>query len=125
MSKRILLVDDDEDDCYIFTQVVHQIDHGLEITWVASGAELLDQLNNKELPDFIFLDLNMPGMHGLECLRYLMQKDALHNTPIIVYSTSSNPRHIQQALDEGAINYIIKSPSISILKQRLKEILNP
>ena len=125
MNKRVLLVDDDEEDCYIFTHVAHQVDKELEIMCVGSGVELLDVLKRKDPPDYIFLDLNMPGMHGLECLRQLAQKGALRNTPVIVYSTSSNPKHIQEALDGGATNYIIKSPSISILKERFKEIFDP
>jgi len=124
MNKRVLLVDDDEEDCYIFTQVVRQLDKELEIDCVTSGAELLDLLKKKDPPDYIFLDLNMPGMHGLECLRQLTNKSALRNTPVIVYSTSSNPRHIQEAFDEGAANYIIKSPSITTLKEQFKEIFD-
>ena len=124
MNKRVLLVDDDEEDCYIFRQVAHQVDKELEIDCVTSGAELLELLKMKDPPDYIFLDLNMPGMHGLECLRHLTHKGALRNTPVIVYSTSSNPRHIQEAFDEGAANYIIKSPSISILKERFKEVFD-
>ena len=124
MNKRVLLVDDDEEDCYIFTQVLQQVDKELEIICVTSGAALLDLLKIKEPPDYIFLDLNMPGMHGLECLRYITHKSALRKTPVIVYSTSSNPRHIKEAFDEGAANYIVKSPSITILKQQFKEIFD-
>jgi CheY-like chemotaxis protein len=124
MNKRVMLVDDDEEDCYIFTQVAQQVDKELEIICVTSGAELLEQLKRKDPPDYIFLDLNMPGMHGLECLRQLTNKNALRNTPVIVYSTSSNPKHIKEAFDEGASNYIIKSPSITTLKERFKEIFS-
>jgi len=124
MNKRIMLVDDDEEDCYIFTQVAHQVDQNLEVICVDNGSELFNILNKKDPPDFIFLDLNMPGMHGLECLRQLTHKKVLHDTPVIVYSTSSNPKHIKEAFDEGAANYIVKSPSIISLRQRLKEIFD-
>src|SRR2546423_14089504 len=103
---KILLIDDDSDDREIFSWVMKGIRPSSEIDSASDGFEALDKLKNHRYnPDLIFLDLNMPRMHGLECLRHIRQMERLHQHPVIVYSTSSNPRDISESHKAGASEY--------------------
>jgi CheY-like chemotaxis protein len=74
-------------------------------------------------PDLIFLDLNMPKMHGLECLRKIRQIERLTRRPVIVFSTSSNPHDISASREAGATDYLVKGNEIYTIKQNLAQVL--
>lgn len=65
-----LLADDDEDDRFFFSQAVQSIDADIQCMMVSNGREVLTMLQGDffSLPDYIFLDLNMPLLNGVQCL---------------------------------------------------------
>jgi CheY-like chemotaxis protein len=74
-------------------------------------------------PDIIFLDLNMPGMDGFECLRELKADKSLMDIPIVMYSTSSSNGDIKKAMKLGAANFVTKPTSCDQLENALKFFL--
>ena len=121
---QILLIDDDADDLDIFNWVLRSIDPSLMADHAADGFEALARLNDDGYaPDLIFLDLNMPRMHGLDCLRQIRQIGRLDQKPVIVYSTSSNPSDIVECRVAGASDYIVKGSELSVIKQELLQVL--
>ena len=105
----LLLIDDDSDDREIFTWVIKNIDPSLVIDSAIDGVEALDKLKDDHYhPDLIFLDLNMPRMHGLDCLKHIREVNRLSGCPVIVYSTSSNPQDMNKSRMAGASDYIAK-----------------
>jgi CheY-like chemotaxis protein len=69
-----LLVDDDEDDRAFFCEAMGTISHNVICVTAEDGVDAFDFLrHSSKLPDFIFLDLNMPRMNGKDCLRELKQ----------------------------------------------------
>jgi len=121
---QILLIDDDADDREIFTWVMQNIDPSLVIDCAADGVDALEKLKDEHYhPDVIFLDLNMPRMHGLDCLRHIRQNGRLSGCPVIVYSTSSNPQDIAKSRSAGANDYIVKGNEISVIRQELSQML--
>ncbi len=105
----ILLADDDEDDRQFFTDALSSIAPSLKLTTVHDGEELIKKLKSKsQLPDFIFLDLNMPYKNGLECLKEIRSMDAIKNIPVLIYSTSTNSDQIETTYQNGANLYIQK-----------------
>ena len=74
------------------------------------------------LPDAIFLDLNMPQLNGKQCLAELKQTPSLRHIPIIIYSTTSNKKEIQDTLDMGASHFMIKKSSSKDLREELSLI---
>src|SRR5437868_12077789 len=122
MLRHVVLADDDEDDCFIFRTVLKEVADKAELICLNSCDELLAYLKNNKHPDLIFLDLNMPGMHGLECLAEMRGESETTKTIVIVYSTSSNPANIQKALEQGANSYIVKPHSVQELRQILRDI---
>jgi CheY-like chemotaxis protein len=82
------LVDDDVDDLEIFTLAVEDLRINVNCVTAADGIDALEKLRNDEafVPDFIFLDLNMPRMNGKQCLLEIKKIERLSSTPVIIYS---------------------------------------
>jgi len=119
-----LLVDDDVDDISLFEEVLQQVDPAVVFASAPNGHEALAVLRagTTALPDVIFLDLNMPRMDGRQCLAALKQDDSLKHIPVIMYTTSSQPKDIEQALQNGAVCYITKPTSLKELQDILEAI---
>ncbi len=93
----ILYVDDDPEDIEIFHDAVRTVDPSIEYITAGSGGEALRFLNATEkLPDYIVLDINMPGMDGKLCLHEIRKDAKLAAIKVIVYSTNSFPRDIEE-----------------------------
>jgi len=122
----ILLADDDDDDRYFFAQAVNELSGCIKLSTAKDGTELLRLLKNTdvELPDLIFLDLNMPRKNGLECLEELRQSAQLKNIPVIIYSTSSHPRQVEDTYKKGANLFIQKPDSYTGIKKVLHKVLS-
>jgi CheY-like chemotaxis protein len=92
--KRVLLVDDDEDDRDFFLSVLDVIDASLKCHTAENGSVALQYLiQQKVRPDVIFLDLNMPVMNGKQFLAEVKKRDDLKDIPVIVLSTKLRPHH--------------------------------
>ena len=99
MLKKLLLVDVDPDECYLFREILADINPAIACYYASDGKDALEKLNSKEimLPDLIFVDINIPIMDGWEFLRALQVLDDYKKIPIIVYSTSSRPEDKDRA----------------------------
>lgn len=118
-----LLVDDDEDDREIFCLALTQVDPSINCRIATDGLEALSILKEKLfLPDYIFLDLNMPRMDGKECLREIRKQKHLADIPVIIFSTSSADREKEETRRLGASSFIVKPPLVSILAENLHNI---
>lgn len=122
---RIMLVDDDADDREIFKLAISQINDRLDLKMFTNGEEIVDYLRgpNKTLPNLLFLDLNMPSMNGIECLKEIKQDPGLKHITVIVYSTSSAEKDIEQTFLEGANIYLNKPSDFETLKDSVKKII--
>lgn len=72
--------------------------------------------------EFIFTDINMPEMNGIEFVKVLRADPAFDNTPIIVISTENESATVMEAIYAGASNYIIKPFRPDTLKQKIMEV---
>lgn len=128
-SKRfIFLADDDSDDREFFTDAVLEIEPDVILKQASDGMHLMDDLSalcDSELPEFIFLDINMPGKSGLECLAEIRNSQGiLKEVNIVMLSTSSDPENIQKASELGATFYAVKPSCFERLKSLLVEVLS-
>jgi len=125
-SLSILLADDDEGSRVIFMEAMAEIAPHVKVSIAVNGRKLMNTLlaPHGELPDIIFLDLNMPIKNGWECLQEIRNNDRLKDIPVIIYSTSANREHIDQTYEEGANFYLIKPDSFNELKLMAKSILS-
>jgi CheY-like chemotaxis protein len=122
--RTVVLIDDDHDDFEIFSMALKEADPSVFCIYYDSAQEALAKLTDLSSPDpdYIFLDLNMPGMNGLQFLESIKKTKASH-LPVIVYSTSILPPHKEKIKSLGVFNSFIKPFSHLELIKILKTIL--
>ena len=122
----IFLIDDDVDDAEFFKEALQKLDHSIRFYSATNGDTANRQLAilHESLPDFIFLDLNMPKINGKEFLREFRKNAAYENIRIVIYSTSINQRDMKETIELGASDFLIKPTSLDDLVSGLKEVLN-
>jgi len=108
----ILLADDDADDRLFFKEALGGAALPTHLTTVPDGEHLMHLLANEthELPDVLFLDLNMPRKNGFECLSEIKKSKKLNLFPVIIFSTSFEQEVVNQLYLNGA-QYFIRKPS--------------
>ncbi|HEY3310497.1 MAG TPA: response regulator [Anaerolineales bacterium] len=72
-----------------------------------------------ETPDMIFLDINMPGMSGLELLSFTRREPRLTNVPVFVCTSDDQPQTKEQALAGGASEFLVKPVTVDVLEEVL------
>ncbi|MEO6731055.1 MAG: response regulator [Ferruginibacter sp.] len=110
-SKNILLAEDDEDDRFLFKHALDGLPLAFNLTIVADGEELMElltKMKKEDLPDVLFLDLNMPRKSGFECLAEIKGIEKLDLLTIIVFSSSQAPDELEQFYNDRALYYIRK-----------------
>jgi response regulator RpfG family c-di-GMP phosphodiesterase len=118
MSKiiHILLADDDQDDRFFFGKAIKSAVIPASLTTMENGEKLMQYLSNtkEELPDALFLDLNMPKKNGSECLKEIKNNSKLKHLPVIIYSTSLHPEIADLLYKDGAHFYIKKTDLVQM-----------
>ncbi|HET8865997.1 MAG TPA: response regulator [Gracilimonas sp.] len=122
---RVLLTDDDEDDRLVFKEILQEMDKDIILHMMNDGKQLMDFLakKNNPLPHIVFLDLNMPNMNGIECLKEIRSHEKYNDISIAIYSTSTSEKDIEETFLNGANIYITKPAAYSDLKKVLKKSL--
>lgn len=119
----VLNVDDDQEDREFFCDALREIDAAITCLTAGSGMEALTLLESlTSLPDYIFLDINMPMMDGKQLLRTLKKLPAFQSIPVIMYSTSTDTREIRECYRLGAEDFLIKPHSFEKLIHDLNSI---
>ena len=119
-----LLADDDADDKTLFCEALSEIDPAIVCHTASDGREALEILSEQRTkkPSIIFLDINMPVMDGWQCLGKLKEHSDHKDIPVIMYSTSSYQRDIEQALEGGAFCFFTKPSDYRELRSILRLI---
>ena len=107
--KRILIVEDNETDVRLLKDILET--RGYNILQTRDGLEAID-LAVVNLPDLILMDIQLPGMSGLEVTRLLRGDERSRRIPIIAVTAFAMGWHEREALDSGCDAYIAKPISI-------------
>lgn len=120
-KKPLIYVDDDEDDRMLFEDAVKDLFPNLELKLYPNGVNLIGNLleDVAPLPKLIFIDLNLSGKSGLECIIEIRGNEALKKIPVIVYSTSSSARDKENSMRLGADFYLTKSNCYRTMRNQL------
>lgn len=119
------MVDDDADDRALFCEALQEAAPQFICHAATNGRTALTKLNNREndLPDLIFLDVNMPVMNGWQCLAALKNTEDYKHIPVIIYSTSSHPEDIEKAQQAGALCFFTKPANFKDLRRNLELVV--
>lgn len=125
MAISILMAEDDEDDRLFFTEALREICSQTKLAIANDGNEFIRLFNQHRLIsiDLIILDINMPGINGLECLELIRKDETMKEVPVIIMSTASEQAIIDLAYRKGATRYFVKPDSLEGLKRAVKQIL--
>ena len=125
MPFKFLLADDDKDDRFFFKDALEKVSPSTELITVEDGEELMTYLfdNYNQLPDVLFLDINMPRKNGKECLIEIRADENLKHLPVIIYSTSLAEVIADELFAIGANKYMRKSDMLE-LEEKLRLVLS-
>ena len=116
-SCTIMVADDDDGDRYLVQSAMEDIGVENEVFFVEDGQKLIDRLITQlavshharpNLPCLILLDLNMPGLHGLDVLRIVKGHPELKGIPIVIMTNSKNPSDVETTYKSGANSFFTK-----------------
>ncbi|HEY9881572.1 MAG TPA: response regulator [Leptolyngbyaceae cyanobacterium] len=129
----VLAVEDSDEDFEAFIRALRLLDLTFPVQRTANGDEALDYLYQTGVyakpgsairPALIFMDLNLPGTDGQEVIQEIKQNDQLKSIPVIVLTTSSNPKDVEACYRYGANSYILKPMGIKALADTLQMCIN-
>ena len=121
----IILADDDADDRLLFTDAFDELKISTKVHTFNDGVDLMNFLNGEtaQLPEILFLDLNMPKKSGIECLHEIKANPKFDDIAVAIYSTSSSEEHIEETFVSGANIYIKKPNDFNVLKKVLSDVV--
>lgn len=111
---RVLVVDDHADNRELLTRRLNR--RGVETVAVSSGEEALASLGGC---DAVLLDIEMPGMSGLECLRRIRAIHPLDELPVLMVTARDRSEDVVESLRAGACDYVTKPIDMPVLFARL------
>jgi DNA-binding NarL/FixJ family response regulator len=121
----IMLIEDSPEYRHVIDFALKR-DETIELTHTAGTAELalhlLQEMPPHEIPDLILLDLNLPGMSGIEALPELQKEHP--NTKIIILTRSNQESDVVDAISLGASGYLLKSAGIKEIKKGIKTVMD-
>jgi DNA-binding NtrC family response regulator len=118
VKARILIVDDDDVSCRLFTEVLEGEGH--EVHEAHTGEEALERLRGEPY-DLLLVDVRMPGITGLEVTRTMRQEQP--QLPIVVMTAFGSIETAVEAIHEGAFDYVSKPMNLDELKKIVSRAL--
>jgi CheY-like chemotaxis protein len=127
----ILIVDDDENDLVLVRYAFEQAQVFNPIQTLHDGIEAIEYLKGKgrysdrekyPLPCLMLLDLKMPQCDGFEVLAWRQKETGLKYFPVVVFTSSSQERDIQRAMELGATAYAVKPAQLEYFIAVAKEL---
>lgn len=120
-----MLADDDSDDITFFKDALNELPVAASLSTVNDGVKLMNYLTSPavDLPDLLYLDLNMPLKSGVECLEEIKNNDIIKQLPVIIFTTAFNKDVVDLVYQKGAHYFIRKPGEYSQLKKIIYESL--
>jgi DNA-binding NarL/FixJ family response regulator len=119
MNLRVSIVDDDEPISRILADLIRE-SKNLEFVSAYNDSEVALRQLPAECPDVVLMDINIPGMSGIECVRRL--KPELPQTQFLMLTVYADADHIFAALAAGATGYLLKGTKRSQLLAAIRQI---
>ncbi|MBE9228628.1 response regulator [Phormidium sp. LEGE 05292] len=131
-NQPFLLVEDSDEDFFAFERIFRKLSITQAIYRCSDGEEALDFLYHRgqysdqkqaPRPSIILLDLNLPGIDGRDVLAQIKQDSDLSIIPVVVFTTSSNPKDVEICYQQGVNSYIIKPINVNKLMRNIQLLM--
>jgi len=128
-SHLLLVIEDSDEDYEATRRTLHKISPTLQFARCVDGDDALDRLFRRAAyaaptvaprPSLILLDLNLPATDGREVLEKIKSDASLRSIPVVVLSTSANPKDVDVCYRNGASSYLLKPVNLQQFRQQLK-----
>jgi len=120
-KKKVVVAEDSQVLLNAFSKMILSMGH--EVLEAHDGKEALT-ISQKEHPDLIITDLNMPRMSGMELIENLRKDDSLRDVPVVILTSESRSQTIAKGLNQGVVDYIVKDiGKVAEIRERLKKFL--
>lgn len=125
----ILLVEDSEDDLFLFRRLLTKAEITNPLQVATNGQAAIDQLSEivaagtpASVPGIVFLDLKLPLRSGFEVLQWIGEQPLLKRTIVLVLSSSAESRDVKRAYELGAHGYLVKYPGPAVFRDIVRTV---
>lgn len=119
VSRRILIVDDNEIDLKLIQKTVEKIGHQ---ALTAENGKIGYEIAKRDKPDLILSDCRMPEMGGVEMCKHLKNDPDTKNIPLVFLTNVETPKNVIECFNMGVENYICKPIRPKVLTSQIKTI---
>jgi len=117
------VVDDNKEFCLVFAEALNDSGDVICTRYFHHGSEAIDALLSEfEIPSVILLDINMPGMNGMDALRSIKQIEP--EMRIIMLTVNDREENIRQAIELGASGYLLKTSSVNEVTRAVHAVMH-
>ena len=121
-SRRILYIEDNPDNMHLMESIIDQLDNTRLL--LAYNAEQGIDLARRENPHLILMDINLPGMNGVEALKKLQNRIETNHIPVVAVTSAALPSEVEAGLKAGFVDYITKPLDVSRLVNVIERALS-
>ena len=119
-KKKILVVEDNEDNREIFVYRLQQL--GFEVLVASNGKEAIE-IASRTKPDLIFMDLRMPVMDGWEATKVLRQTEWGRDLPVVAVTAHAMEEDKRKALNAGCNDFIPKPVDYALIRDAIQKLV--
>jgi CheY-like chemotaxis protein len=117
--KTIWIVDDDQDMIHAVQLMLQLLDYNTR--YFLSPRPAAQTLLDGQKPDLFLLDINMPGVSGIDFLEFLRRRSDFKHIPVVMLSTEASDVIIDRAMELGADAYVTKPVALEELEEAIKK----
>ena len=127
---RVLVIEDNADDRELLQRQLRKSGMDQQVRFISDGREALDFLTGPQAPTLaasliaILLDLKLPSVSGLDLLRQVRESNTLRATPVIVMTSSNNPRDLEECRKLKVLNYVSKPVTFSSFSKAVANVFH-
>jgi CheY-like chemotaxis protein len=132
LTQPLLIVEDSDEGFAAIVRIMSKSSIDIPLYRCTDGDEALDFLyrtgeyadpKTAPRPALILLDLNLPGTDGREVIQEIKQDDSLKIIPVVVFTTSANPKDIETCYRNGANGYMVKPIDLDKLRKTVRLLI--
>jgi CheY-like chemotaxis protein len=124
----VLLVEDNDDDRFLTMRLLRKLPFPLQIETSKNGEEAFKRILGREtgpIPSLVLLDLQLPKISGISLLSSIREKYSQSDLPVIVLSSSDNPRDLKICTEMGIGGYLSKPLDPLELQEYIEALTQP